>query len=110
MVHVPVATVETVDPDTVHTCPVLEVNDTGSFEVAVADRVTCAWTCVSLGWSKVMVCVALVTVNECGTGVAGSQVSSPSWEAVMVQVPAVTVAAMEPETVHTRWVLEANET
>jgi hypothetical protein len=40
MVQVPRATVRTVDPDTVHTCGVLEVNDTGSPEVAVADKTT----------------------------------------------------------------------
>jgi hypothetical protein len=38
--HTPVATVRTVDPDTVHTVGVFEVNDTGSPELADANKVT----------------------------------------------------------------------
>ena len=53
--HMPVATVRTVDPATVHTRGVLEVNDTGSPEVADASKVTGTPTCVSGGWLKLMV-------------------------------------------------------
>ena len=50
--HMPVATVRTVDPATVHTRVVLEANDTGSPEVADASRVTGTPTCVSGGCLK----------------------------------------------------------
>lgn len=38
--HMPGATVRTVDPATVHTRVVLEANDAGSPEVVVADKAT----------------------------------------------------------------------
>ena len=36
--------------------------------------------------------------------------SSPSWEAVITQTPAVIVVIAEPDTVHTAGVLEVNNT
>src|SRR5690348_5104001 len=120
MVQVPAALVVAVEPSTVHTSVVLEVNVTGSSE-GVA-RGSCSGTCVPTGLSvgrvKVIVCGFFsrqVTVNGCLTGVAAAQILSPSWVAVMMQVPAVTVVAVKPDaavpdTVHTRWVLELKET
>jgi hypothetical protein len=121
MVQVPEVTVVAVKPDvtvpdTVHTRSVLEVNDTGSPEgFAFAVRRTRACTWASFGGSKVIVCPFFVTVNDRFTGGAGAQISLPSWVAVMVQVPEVTVVAVKPDvtvpdTVHTRSVLEVNET
>jgi hypothetical protein len=54
IMHVPVATVRTVDPATVHTRVVPEANDTGSPDVAVASKVTGTPTCVSGGWLKLI--------------------------------------------------------
>jgi hypothetical protein len=71
MVQVPALTVVAGEPDTVHTAGVLEVNETCSFEVAVADKITRALTCVSGGWAKVMVCLSF-TVNLRGTWRAGA--------------------------------------
>jgi uncharacterized protein (DUF983 family) len=111
MVHVPGFTVVAVDPDTVHTRCVFEVNDTGSPEgFAFAVRGTRAWTWASFGGSKVIVCPFFVTVNDRFTGGAGAQISLPSWVAVMVQVPAFTAVAVESATVHTSVVLEVNVT
>ena len=53
--QVPVATVRTVDPDTVHTCTLVEVNDTGSPELADASKVTGVPTSVSGGCAKLIV-------------------------------------------------------
>ena len=52
--HVPVAAVRTVDPTTVHTRVLLEVNETGNPDVAVASKVTGTPTCVSGGWLKLI--------------------------------------------------------
>src|SRR5205823_839585 len=101
---------------TVHTSVMSEVNVTGSPE---GSAVACSGTCVraglSGGWVKLIFCPFFVTVNDCLTGVAAAQVSSPSWVAVMAQVPPVTVVVVKPDaaapdTVHTCWVLELNET
>jgi hypothetical protein len=54
IMHVPVAAVRTVDPTTVHTRVLLEVNETGSPDVAVASKVTGTPTCVSGGWLKLI--------------------------------------------------------
>src|SRR5512140_204193 len=61
-----------------------------------------------------MVGFARVRWNVCCAW-AGAQVLSPAGVAVMAQVPAVTVVAVKPDvtvpdTVHTCWVLELNET
>ena len=89
-------------PETVHTPGVSERNDTASFEVADADRV------IRLdglrrprGGVKLIVCGIFWTAKDRVTGVAGAYLSSPGWEAVMVQVPAVAGVTLMPETVHT---------
>src|SRR5262245_35216190 len=56
IMQTPAATVITVRPDTVHTVGVLEVNDTGSPEVADAATMTGVPTGTSGGWAKKIVC------------------------------------------------------
>jgi hypothetical protein len=70
MVHVPAATVVAVDPATVQTCGVPEVNDTGSCDDADADKVTCALTAASFGWANVIVCPAFTVNERCTSGAA----------------------------------------
>ncbi len=111
--HVPAATGVAVEPATVHTAGVPDVNDTGSPELADPDRMTGSPTFVSFGWANVIVCgfcPAGFTLKDCGTGPVGAQSALPSWEAVMVQVPAFTVVAVDSDTVHICGVLEVNET
>jgi hypothetical protein len=75
IVHLPVARVRTVDPDTVHTRGVVEVKDTGSREDADADKVTGSPTgtpCFTSGGSvKVILCPLspVVTGNDCSASV-----------------------------------------
>ena len=54
--HGPAATVVTVEPATVHTGVVPELNDTGSPDDADADKVTGAPTVASGGCPNVIVC------------------------------------------------------
>ena len=54
IVHVPAATVVTVEPATVHTDGVSELNDTASPDDAFADRATGVPTVTSRGWSNVI--------------------------------------------------------
>src|SRR5215472_9405424 len=112
IVQVPGATVVTVEPDTVHTGGVLEVNDTGSPEVADAAKVSGVPTLTPGGWLKVIVCAAdpALTWNDSVTARAGAKPALPPWEAVIVQVPGATVVTVEPDTVHTGGVLEVNDT
>src|SRR5437762_14376277 len=100
MVQVPGATVVAVERATVHTAAVSEVNDTGSSEVADADRVTESFTLAGAGWSKVIVCPAF-TVNERCTSKIGRASCREGGEAVMVEVPGVMVVAVERATVET---------
>ena len=79
MTQVPRATVRTVDPDTVHTWGVSEVNDTGSPEVAVADKATGSPTGTPLcttsgGGVKEIVCELgpVFTLNDCVTPAAAA--------------------------------------
>ena len=67
--HVPLVTVWTVDPDTVHTAGVLVVNDTSSPGAADADRLTGTPAIVLPGGVKVIVCAAcpVVTWNDRAT-------------------------------------------
>ena len=53
---------------------------------------------------------AALTVNDCETGVAGRNVELPVCDAVIVQVPVVTIVTVLPETVQTEVVVEANDT
>ena len=54
-----------------------------------------------MGGVKLIVCGIFRAAKDWVTGVAGRYLLSPGWEAVMVQVPAVMVVALLPETVHT---------
>ena len=112
IVQVPGATVVTVAPDTVHTAGVLEVNDTGSPEVADAATVPGVPTLAAGGWLKVIVCTAdpALTWNDRVRSRAGAKPALPPWEAVIVQVPGATVVTVAPDTVHTAGVLEVNDT
>jgi len=73
IVQVPGATVVTVEPDTVHTGGVLEVNDTGSPEVADAAKLTGTPTTEPGGGGKAIVCPFCPgrTRNERATSRAG---------------------------------------
>ena len=74
--QVPPVTVWAVDPDTVHTCGVSELNDTMSDEsgAADADRLTGTPTVASAGGAKVMICAACpaVTWNDRATSGAAA--------------------------------------
>jgi hypothetical protein len=111
-VHVPGANVVTADPETVHTSGVPEPNDTGSPEVADADKVTGAPTLAAGGWLKAIVCTAdpAFTWNERVTPGAAAKRALPPCEAVIVHVPAAAVVTAEPDTVHTGRVPELNDT
>ena len=58
IVHMPGATVVTVEPDTVHTASVSEVNNTASLELADAAKVTGALTATPFGCANAIVCSA----------------------------------------------------
>src|SRR5262249_23074796 len=101
MAQVPALMAVTVLPETVQTPGESEANDTASFDVADADRAT-DWPSVALaGGVKLIVCGIFWTVMDPGTWWAGAYLSSPGWEAVTVQVPALAGVSVEPETVHT---------
>src|SRR6266496_1573217 len=102
----------TVRPDTVHTGGVSEANDTTSPDVADADRVTGTPTWAAGGWLKVIVCDLWPawTGNERATSRAAAKIALPPCEAVITHAPAVTVLTVEPDTVHTSGVSEANDT
>jgi hypothetical protein len=73
MVHVPAATIVTVDPETVQTAVVAELNVTASPEVAVAETVNGGLPkALFASAPKVIVCVALPTVKLCDTCGAGA--------------------------------------
>jgi len=103
-----------VRPDTVHTGGVPEANDTASPEVADADadNVTGAPTAASGGWLKAIVCDLRPawTGNERATSRAAAKTALPPCEAVITHAPAATVVTVEPDTVHTSGVPEANDT
>jgi hypothetical protein len=77
IVQAPAAMVVTAEPDTAHTAGVFEANDTGSRELADADRATGSPTTAAGGGVKVMVCdlclagstvrPAAFTWNDCAT-------------------------------------------
>ena len=75
--HVPPATARTVDPDTVHTVGVLEVNDTASPDDADADKAT-DWPTGTPGWTtsdgsvKLIVCAACPVVTWNGWATSGA--------------------------------------
>jgi hypothetical protein len=58
------------------------------------------------GGVKEIVCGIFSTGKDRVSGLAGRYLSSPGWEAVTVQVPALAGVSVEPVTVHTS-VLEA---
>ena len=62
------------------------------------------------GGVKLIVCGIFWTGNDLLTGLAAAYRSSPAWEAVIVQVPALAGVSVEPEMVHTPGVSEVNDT
>src|SRR6266496_1231256 len=103
----------TVRPDTVHTGGVSEENDTTSPEVADADKVTSTPTASPPGgWLKAIVCDLWPawTGNERATSRAAAKIALPPCEPVITHAPAATVVTMDPDTVHTSGVSEANDT
>jgi hypothetical protein len=111
MVQVPAPTKVTVEPDTVQTEVVLELNATGRPALLVADTVYGAApkTCAASA-AKLIVWVCAVTLNDCVTGAAALTLALPAWLAAIVQVPRLTKVTVEPDTVHTEVVLELKVT
>src|SRR5262245_39580049 len=106
MAQVPAFMVVTVLPETVQTPGVSEANDTASFDVADAVRVT-DWPTVALaGGVKEIVCRIFPAWKDRCTWSAGAYWASPGWEATMVQGGAAVGVTVAPETVHTPGVLE----
>jgi hypothetical protein len=114
IVHGPAATVLTVEPATVHTDGVSELNDTASPDDACADRATGVPTVASGGGPNVIVCGA----GPAGTGLTRNDRltsgatwwASRAWWAVIVHVPTATVVTVEPATVHTGSVPDLKDT
>ena len=107
----PTATKVRVVPLTVHTLGVLDRNDTGRPDVALADSAA-GWVpkVSGPGPVKAMVCAAAATTNDCCTAAAAATVALPAWLAVTVQVPAATRVNALPLTVQTKGVVEAKDT
>ena len=111
IIHVPAFSNVTVVPDTVHAFVVVDENVTVSPELAAALTLTDPVESGTLGkLPNVIVWLALVTWKLCVTGVAAAQFALPACEALMVQVPTFTSVTVEPETVQTVLVVEANLT
>src|SRR5215469_8684544 len=110
--HVPRDVVVTVDPDRVHTSGVSEVNDTGSREVADADKVTGVPTSASGGHANLISCLfrPALTGNEPATSGAAALYLLPPCEAVTTHVPGAAVTTVDPDTAHTSGVSEVNDT
>jgi hypothetical protein len=107
----PVATSVNAVPSTVHTAGVLDANDTGRPEVAVAVSAAGALPSVWLpGEMNEIVCVPGATEMEFETGTAGLKLALPAWLALTTQVPVATSVKAVPLTVQTLVVVEANET
>ncbi len=111
--QVPVARNVAVVPLTVQTLCVFEANETVNPELAVAESVSGVPTVWVPGLLKVIVCAvnpAAFTVKLCDTMFAAAHVVLPACVAWMVQVPADRNVAVEPLTVQTLVVVEANDT
>ena len=112
-VQVPAASSVNTVPLTLHTLWVVDSNNTGKPEVAVASKAAGTLPSVWLpGDAKLMVCRATVTVNEADTAAAAAAavVGSPAWLASMVQVPTASKVSVLPLMVHTLGVAEVNAT
>ena len=110
-VQVPAASSVNTVPLTLHTLWVVDSNNTGKPEVAVASSGAGALPSVWLpGDAKLMDCRATVTVNEADTAAAAAVVGSPAWLASMVQVPTASKVSVLPLMVHTLGVAEVNAT
>ncbi len=84
---------------------------TGRPELALAARAACATPTVPVaGNTKVIVCVAVNTWNDCTTGVAAAKLGLPAWLAESVQVPADTNVSVVPATVQTVGVVDTKLT
>ena len=109
--HVPGVSNVSVDPATVHTASVVEVNTTFNPEVDVAaisnGGVPSAWL---LRDAKVMDCDPGLTAKLRVTMGAGAKLLLPGWLAVMEHVPAARTVTVVPTTVQTGCVFEAKET
>jgi hypothetical protein len=79
MVQVPAATIVTVEPETVQTPVVEELNVTASEDEDVAETANAASLNVLLAnVLKVMVCAPVVTVKDCGTWAAAAKLVFPA--------------------------------
>jgi hypothetical protein len=107
-VQVPTATSVTVAPETEQVPAVVLENVTVRPESEVALTVT-GDSSIRLPASapKVIVWLACAMANVTGTSDAAFQLASPAWEAVIVQLPAVTMVTVTPATVQTPVVLLA---
>ena len=111
IVQVPPPTIVTVVPETWHTAVVVVLNITVRPELAVAATVNGGSpNRRSASGSKVIDCELLVTGKLCATWGAEFHVASPPWFAVMVHMPAATRVTVDPDTVQTAVVVEANVT
>jgi hypothetical protein len=119
MVHVPSETKVTVLSDTVHTGAVSVAKDTFKPELAVAlSSLEVSEKSEGPGSVNVIVCAPLATVKVLVTGTALLLLVLPVWRAVMLQVPAVSIVAVqvrlpiapELETVQTAVEFEAKVT
>jgi hypothetical protein len=111
MVQVPVATSVTVAPETVQTDVVVELKETGRPEEAVAVTVNGSEATLMLERAaKVIVWVPGEMRNVWSTGAAGLLLRSPGCVASMVQLPVLIVVTLEPATVQTADVSDANVT
>jgi hypothetical protein len=112
-VQVPPPTKVTVDPLTVHTEVVALETVTVSPEVAEAVTVYVAppvAAFVGAADVKVMVWVALATVNVCDFGAAAAQAALPGWLATTVQLPLPMRLTVDPFTVQTEVVPDEKAT
>ena len=109
--QVPTATNVRVVPLTVQTAAVLDSSNTGRPDVDIAAKGAGGVPSVWLpGEAKVMVCAAGTTAKEFDTVAAAAKVLLPAWLALTVQVPTAASVSVEPLTVHTPGVADANNT
>jgi hypothetical protein len=108
IVHVPVPTSETVEPETVQTPALVRSVEkaTGRPELAVAETVyeepmTAPPGAVELKLIDCTLSEGVVTENDCCTCTAGWNAPFPPWSALTVHVPDPTNDTVAPETLHT---------
>ena len=106
-VQLPTATRVRVLPLTVQTAGVVDPNDTGSPDVAVATKAGAGVPKVWLpGDEKLSVCTAAATLKVCDTLDAAAKVALPAWLALTLQLPAATSVRVLPLTMHTLGVVD----